>query len=91
MPEPKRLYGYYVFPLLEGDRLIGRIDMKANRRQGSLDVRRFWLEPGIRASAGRMERLEAELARLARFVGLERVSWLEGARLPADHPAILPD
>ncbi len=44
VPEPKREYGYYVFPLLEGDRMIGRIDMKADRKRGSLDVRRLWLE-----------------------------------------------
>ncbi|WP_377292857.1 winged helix-turn-helix domain-containing protein [Rhizobium sp. SG2393] len=86
VPEPKRVYGYYVFPLLEGDRLIGRIDMKANRRAGSLDVRRFWLEPGLRASAGRMERLEAELVRQARFAGLQSVAWPDDARAPA--PAI---
>ena len=37
MPEKKREYGYYVFPLLEGDRLVGRIDMR--RREGRLCVR----------------------------------------------------
>ena len=36
VPEPKRTYGYYVFPLLEGHRLIGRIDMKAQRDRGLL-------------------------------------------------------
>ncbi|MDX3925562.1 MAG: winged helix-turn-helix domain-containing protein [Shinella sp.] len=80
VPEPKRQYGYYVFPLIEGDRLIGRIDMKADRRAGTLDVKRLWLEPGIRASAGRMARLEAELERLARFTGVERVAFQEGWR-----------
>ncbi len=80
VPEPKRQYGYYVFPLLEGDRLVGRIDMKADRKAGTLDVRRLWWEPKVRASAGRMERLEAELARLAKFTGVEDVRWLEGSR-----------
>lgn len=80
VPEPKRQYGYYVFPLLEGNRFVGRIDMKANRRDGTLDVRRLWLEPGVRPSAGRLEKLDAELARLARFTGVERVVYLDGWR-----------
>jgi uncharacterized protein len=80
VPEPKREYGYYVFPLLEGDRLIGRIDMKADRKAGSLDVRRLWLEPGVRPSAGRLDRLGAELERIARFTGVERVVYLDGWR-----------
>ncbi|BCH60513.1 hypothetical protein RvVAR0630_31370 [Agrobacterium vitis] len=78
VPEPKRQYGYYVFPLLESDRLIGRIDMKANRKAGTLDVKRLWLEPGIRRSTGRLEKLDQDLARLARFTGVEAVSYGEG-------------
>ncbi len=78
VPEPKREYGYYVFPLLESDRLIGRIDMKADRKAGILDVKRLWLEKGVKPSAGRLERLEAELARLAKFAGVERVDYREG-------------
>lgn len=70
VPEPKREYGYYVFPLLEGDRIIGRIDMKADRKAGTLNVTRLWLEPKVRASAGRLARLDAELARVARFAGV---------------------
>jgi uncharacterized protein YcaQ len=80
VPEPKREYGYYVFPLLEGDRLIGRIDMKADRKKGTLDVRRLWLEPRVKPSTGRLERLEAELERVARFAGLETVVYLAGWR-----------
>ncbi|OWV64724.1 hypothetical protein ATY76_20635 [Rhizobium sp. R339] len=78
VPEAKREYGYYVFPLLEGNRLIGRIDMKADRKKSTLDVKRLWLEPGVKASAGRLEKLEAELDRLARFAGVEKVVLLEG-------------
>jgi uncharacterized protein YcaQ len=80
VPEPKREYGYYVFPLLEGDRLIGRIDMKADRKKGTLDVRRLWLEPRVKPSTGRLEKLEAELERVARFAGLETVVYLAGWR-----------
>ncbi len=80
VPEAKRQYGYYVFPLLEGDRMIGRIDMKADRKAGRLDVKRLWLEPGVRPSAGRFEKLDAELARLARFTGVETVNYLAGWR-----------
>lgn len=78
VPEPKREYGYYVFPLLEGDRMIGRIDMKADRREGTLNVTRLWLEPKVRASAGRMARLDAELARVARFAGVDEVVHAPG-------------
>ncbi|MCF6369830.1 winged helix-turn-helix domain-containing protein [Rhizobium halophilum] len=80
VPEPQRQYGYYVFPLIEGDRMIGRIDMKADRKTGSLDVRRLWLEAGVRASAGRLEKLEAELARVAKFAGVEGITYADGWR-----------
>lgn len=81
VPESKRLYGYYVFPMLEGDRLIGRIDMKAERDAGLLRVSRVWLEDHTRMSKGRLARLEAELTRVARFAGLSDIvfdkDWLD--------------
>ena len=78
VPEPKRKYGYYVFPVLEGDRLIGRIDVKAFRDASTLRVKAFWPEAGVRLGAGRRQRLEAELDRLARFAGCTSVEFLEG-------------
>lgn len=78
VPEPKRVYGYYVFPLLEGDSLVGRIDVKAFRDAGSLRVKAFWPEPGVKLSKTRRSRLEAELARLALFAGCDRVEYLDG-------------
>ncbi len=76
VPEPKRVYGYYVFPVLEGDRLVGRIDAKAFRDEAVLRVKAFWPEPGVRLGAGRTARLEAELDRLARFASCARVAFL---------------
>lgn len=78
VPAPKRKYGYYVFPLLEGDKLIGRIDMKADRAGGALNVTGLWLEPKIKLSAGRRGRLEAELERQRRFAGLDTVNYQTG-------------
>ena len=75
VPEPQRKYGYYVFPVLEGDRLIGRIDAKAFRDADRLRVRAFWPEAGLRLTAARRAKLEAELARLARFAGVSGVEF----------------
>lgn len=79
-PAARRIYGYYVFPLLEADRLVGRIDMKAYRHEGTLRVRALWPERGIAWGKGRQARLEAELDRVARFAGCDRVDWLDGWR-----------
>ncbi len=78
VPEPRRVFGYYVFPVLEGDRLIGRIDAKAHRDQSTLRVKGFWPEPGVRLTKARLARLEAELARLAQFAGCSEVAFLAG-------------
>jgi uncharacterized protein YcaQ len=78
VPAPRRKYGYYVFPLLEGDRLIGRIDMAADRARDALVVTALWPEPGIGLGRGRMDRLQAELDRLRRFAGLARVAMKDG-------------
>ena len=78
VPEPQRLWGYYVFPVLEGERLIGRLDAKAHRDQSVLRVRAFWPERGVKPGPQRLTRLEAELDRLARFAGCDRVEYLPG-------------
>jgi uncharacterized protein YcaQ len=86
VPEPKRVWGYYVFPVLEGARLAGRIDARAQRDAGVLRVRAFWPEAGLRPGPGRLARLEAELQRLAAFAGCDRVEyalgWLRAAQPP---------
>lgn len=57
VPEPKRQYGYYVFPVLEGDRLIGRIDCKSFRDDRTLRVKAFWPEASAKLGTGRVAKL----------------------------------
>jgi uncharacterized protein YcaQ len=69
--EHERMYGYYVLPLLAGDRIVGRADLKADRAEGVLHVRSFHPEPRVRGNVG--AKLERAAARLARVLGLEEV------------------
>jgi uncharacterized protein YcaQ len=78
VPQAKRQYGYYVFPVLEGERIIGRIDAKAFRDENCLRVHGFWPEIGIALGKGRMARLEEALQRLARFADCDVVAWDDG-------------
>lgn len=78
VPQAKRRWGYYVYPLLENDRFVGRIEVKANRKADQLHVLQLWSEPGVNWSNRRLEKLEAELVRLARFVGINEVYWACG-------------
>jgi uncharacterized protein YcaQ len=72
--EHERRYGYYVLPLVWGERIVGRADLKAEREHGTLRVRAFHREPRVRASAALDEALERALQRLARPLGLATIA-----------------
>ena len=78
VPEAKRQFGYYVFPLLEGERFIGRIDMKRDRDTDSLRVSALWLEPRLKLTPARQAKLERELYAVAEFAGVRNVTFSDG-------------
>ncbi len=80
VPKAQRRWGYYVYPLLEGDRFVGRIEAKADRKAGRLDVIRLWPEPSVAWGAARRKKLQAELERMARFIGVGDIAWSQEAR-----------
>jgi uncharacterized protein YcaQ len=73
-PAPQRRYGYYVLPFLWRDRIVGRADLKSERKEGALVVKAFHLEPGVRYSKALDDAFERALDRVRRVAGLERVT-----------------
>jgi uncharacterized protein YcaQ len=69
----ERQYGYYVLPFLWRDRVVGRADLKSERGDGTLVVKAFHLERGVRRSAALDDAFDRALDRLRRTIGLERV------------------
>jgi uncharacterized protein len=68
VPKAKREYGYYVLPILRGDRIVGRIEPVFDRKTAVLRVNDVWWEDGARPAS-----LDRPLRSLARFVGAERI------------------
>ncbi|MCR5165861.1 MAG: winged helix DNA-binding domain-containing protein [Oscillospiraceae bacterium] len=66
-PADKRKYGYYVLPILYGDRFIGRIECIADYKGKILNVKNIWIENGVRHTKKMMNAIESSVRRFARF------------------------
>jgi uncharacterized protein YcaQ len=82
VPAAKRRWGYYVLPILYGDRLVGRIEPRIERRARTLDVIGLWWEPGFDplAEPGFVAAFAAALEAHRRFGDSERISLPRSAR-----------
>jgi hypothetical protein len=72
-PAPERQFGYYVLPFLWRDRIVGRVDLKSERKEGALVVKALHLERGVRRSGALDDALERALDRLRQTIGLDHV------------------
>jgi hypothetical protein len=82
VPQPDRLYGYYVLPFLVDGELVGRVDLKSDRKHGTLLVRGSYHESGADA-AGVAARLAPELAQMSDWLGLGDVEVAPRGNLAA--------
>ncbi len=75
-PEPKRKYGYYTLPILYRDRLVGRVDLKNDRKTKALNVLSLWSEPWLSKSDLKAitPELIKELKLAANWVGAETLN-----------------
>ena len=84
VPAAKRRWGYYVLPLLYGDRFVGRIEPRIDRKAGALRILGLWWEDGFDPLDGANPGFPAAVADALRahlgFAGLGRVTWPRVAR-----------
>jgi uncharacterized protein YcaQ len=73
VPAAKRVHGYYVMPVLEGDRIVARADPKFDRASGTLKVLSLTWEPRVRVTRKRLAAFEEGVWKLAGWVGATRV------------------
>ncbi len=73
VPKAKRQYGYYVLPLLHGDRLVGRVDPRYNRGEKRLLLQNVYAEPWAQQDEATGYAVAQAIEQLARFLGAEEV------------------
>ena len=75
VPKEKRRWGYYVLPILHGDRLIGRIDPTMDRANGRLTVNAIYAEPGAPEGVRVGRAVAKAIAELGTFLGAQELVY----------------
>lgn len=78
VPKEKRIFGYYVLPILHGDRLVGRIDPEMNREEKFLRINAIHLEKGVAPTSELVESVSDSVRDLATFLGADSIRLNEG-------------
>jgi uncharacterized protein YcaQ len=78
VPAARRQYGYYVMPILHGDRIIGRVDPKMDRKAGRLIINAVHMEPGIDFKGDTRRAVEDAVESLAAFLGADGIEYPNG-------------
>ena len=87
VPKAKREYGYYVLPILHGDRLIGRIDPKMDRKASRLDINAVYAESGAPMTVEVARSVNDSVQSLAEFLGAREITY--ASRVPVGWRKIL--
>ncbi|WP_420628782.1 winged helix-turn-helix domain-containing protein [Candidatus Leptofilum sp.] len=85
VPAAKREYGYYVLPILYGDKLIGRIDPKMDRKSNTLHIHNVYAEPNAPKFKKTVREIGRAITSLAKFVGAKQIVW---GNVPSDWAAL---
>jgi len=75
VPAPKRVYGYFVLPILDGRDLAGRLDAKVHRKNGILEIKTIYLESEMLQSTEGLERLKRGILDFAEFHSCESIEF----------------
>ncbi|MNW36256.1 hypothetical protein D3C74_132650 [compost metagenome] len=75
IPEKKRKYGSYTMPILEGDRFIGRIDSKIDRKNGEMIINLLELEPGVRRTKKLFSNISKAIVHFSTSNGAKRIKF----------------
>lgn len=75
VPEPKREHGYFVLPILHGERFVARVDTKLHRDRGELEIKGLWKEASRSTSSAFEAEFERCLTSFAAWLGADRLTW----------------
>ncbi|GAA3254620.1 winged helix-turn-helix domain-containing protein [Nonomuraea helvata] len=93
VPKAKRRYGYYIMPILHGERLVGRLVPRLDRRRGVLEIEGVFPEPGFPGDEASVGAIGESVAELAAFAGAGEVSYAHTVSAPwrSGHGSVGPE